>query len=1571
MADTLRDLVVSLSLDTTNFTKNMKSINTQIREAETYFKEAGAGIDKYEKTISGLGNKITTLERVERAQTKAVKENEKHVAQVNKKYEEAVVNLKNAKTNLEKVTKQFGENSDEAKKAAEQVNKCENALQNANIAQGQATISLSKANIALKETQVQLAKTRKELDGLKWTNFGDAMEKAGDKMIKAGKAMNRVGKSMTRTITAPLAAIGTFSGKAYIEFEDAMAGVRKTVDATEEKFEELDDSIRQMSLVTPTAAKDIAFVMETAGQLGIATDAIEDFTKKMVDFGNVSNSLDSVTAAETFARYANIRGDAIEQNNDYFNRLTSTVFKLSNTMATTEADVSEMSMALAAAGTQVGMTDAQIVALSASLSSVGVSAQKGGTAFSKVLVKMEAAVAKGVSTNNKALADFSKVAGMTQEEFATLWKTDAGSAFMAFIDGVAKLDEEGVSAITTLQDLGLNEVRLRDTLLRTVNAQELFVKAMASANDEWQTAEYMNEKVEERYASTANQIEILKNNATDLAMSIGEILLPYVNEFLGMARDFIAKLKDMSKEELAGKLKIAAFAAAIGPAVVAIGKLTKGLGFAFKGVGLFATAVGKAGGGISGVGKVLAKSPALWLALAAAVAYATYKIWDYVSGAKAAREALEKLDQTAREWEQDATTAFEKSGGLSAFNLDREAFGLDSFSENANEWLTNLIDVWTDGKKETDEIVNEMVKSWTDGSDKIRQANGITDEDVKRLDEMDTEIESLLKKRQNGYFSEKDKERLQELVDERGSIAIKYHFVEDVESGFDDIVTKVQAAVERQADKGDVFVNGFAAANEALGVYLSDLNKQYDEEYARIKEITDEKERQAELDKLNQWYADKEAGAYDEYYRTLVDINKETDPFGDGGRYDEQIEKLEKVNELMEAAVGGDNQAQADLRNYLSGLSEDEIVEMKAAIEAYKAAYGEDVPQEILDAEKALKDIDNLVFDNFDLFDPETQELLEKMFGGLDQESNEVFAHFNVDSLTASFNAWAEGEHEISGSIDASGSEVTTPPLTMTVTKITDDGLERKNVEIKSIDNMAGTVTYIEDGVEKVATFEELEEMGATVKYIDADGNMVYTTPFKAALAGMQGRIANVTVDDNTIIPEIEVEAKVKKLNFDEGEFTTDNNADLGFKKAEDVLASRIASNVKDFVQKAWEGVSFENLLLDNDMFDVLEGALKTEKKNNYFGIPDWIHSFDGGKWTRMAQYFADGMQKISDGTMDEGERKEFEKNIDVLYELMNMNTPGGKIANSEFGDALKKFGWDDITDFFDQWDIIKGRKIVRKGGGGGAEGESGGGRYAKMAQEVIEDVKKSVEEAAENAEPVEIDPNDLLTIGERSGNGGGSNGKGGGGRKKRSGGGRFTVVGQEVIDDVLKSIDDAADEADPVELEPDDLIDENLEGAFKPEGVNIMNGIIAGVNSRSGALALALIAAVQKAKKAVEDDNKIASPSKVWRDEIGANLAKGIGEGVLQEAPSQGKIIANAARYLTDSAAGAMSGGHSAITGNNTTNNTVSNSVVNHININASVRSDNDIRKLAQQIARLTARVNGGYGMLSQLKKA
>lgn len=96
-------------------------------------------------------------------------------------------------------------------------------------------------------------------------------------------------------------------------------------------------------------------------------------------------------------------------------------------------------------------------------------------------------------------------------------------------------------------------------------------------------------------------------------------------------------------------------------------------------------------------------------------------------------------------------------------------------AQTAEEWLAGLLTVWTDGKKETDEIVSEWTESFKTLTANTRNAlvelkatadangySGVSAQlqaDIDQLDAIDNEIERLLRKRKNGYFSEGDQIR--------------------------------------------------------------------------------------------------------------------------------------------------------------------------------------------------------------------------------------------------------------------------------------------------------------------------------------------------------------------------------------------------------------------------------------------------------------------------------------------------------------------------------------------------------------------------------------------------------------------------------------------------------------------------------------------------------------------------------------------------------------------------------------------------------------------------------------------
>lgn len=896
------------------------SIGKQMKQAESRFKLAAAGVKDFDKSAEGLTAKLTLLNEKQQMQTCTVEEYGRKLAA--------------AKEQL---------------RAAQQVNDPEKIRQ-ATDAVTDAETALNQARAELKKTSAEIEETNKALKTAQsnWTAAGKPLESFGKKCDKVSQNMQKAGRVLTTTVTTSIVALGTTAIKASIDFESSFASVRKTVDATEEEFADLAASSKQMSTKIATSTDEINEVMATGGQLGIANQYLTDFTRTMIDLGNSCEDLNADEAASTIAKFANIMGT----NQSLFENIGSTIVDLGNNFATTEKPIMEMAQRLAGAGKQVGLTEAQVLGFATALSSVGIEAQMGGSAFSKALIKMEVASATG----GDALEDFGKVAGMTADQFKVLFDSDPAAAFEAFILGLAKMDEEGESAIAVLDEIGIKEVRLRDTMLRAVNATELFQRAQETANRAWDENTALATEANKRYATTESRLKNLKNTAMLFAQQIGDDLNPTIQNLIDGTSDLLGNFLEMDEAQRMQIIKFAAYAAATGPVILTLGKITKGVGTASKALGKFATAVGKAGGGWKGFLSVLAKSPAVWLAIAAGVIAGTIALADYISGAKQAREALEGMNDTAQKWKDTAAeTFYSSSDGLSFFGMSKEDFARSQ--QSAQEWMNGLIRVWTDGKGETDAIVSQWTDSFAALTASTREelsslkeaadqtgytsiSDGIA-ADIETLDSLDAEISALLKKRQNSFFSEQDKIRLQELIDTREAIEVKYNLFPADVNGFDTIRQKLDAEIARAQARGQVdadvsvYENAMVAAAEGMSAINAQLDTQYDKEYALIQLMEDGAEKQTALTALNARYnADRESAAR-EYAQTLARIVMPVWNQADIQAADSAIDTLYgKLREYSVAAASNDSlgmsQALADMNALTASMDEGSLTEYLA-----------------------------------------------------------------------------------------------------------------------------------------------------------------------------------------------------------------------------------------------------------------------------------------------------------------------------------------------------------------------------------------------------------------------------------------------------------------------------------------------------------------------------------------------------------------------------------------------------------------------------------------------------------------
>lgn len=349
------------------------------------------------------------------------------------------------------------------------------------------------------------------------------------------KALTDLGVGMLTFGAAAAVGMGLAVREA-IRWESAFAGVRKTVDGSDEEIAALEGELRQLARTLPATHEEIAAVAEAAGQLGIKREDIAEFTETMVALGETTN-LSAEEAATALAKFSNIMGTSASD----VDRLGSTLVALGNAGASTEKDIIEMGLRIAGAGKQVGMTEAEVLSFASSLSSVGIEAEAGGSAFSRVMIDIATAVNDGGSK----LEQFARIAGMSTSKFSTMFKKDAAGAIQAFIAGLGRMQSSGQDVFGTLDALGLSEIRVRDALLRASGASDIFAASLRTGNRAWAENAALAEEASKRYATTEAQLQIAANNVKDAAIDIGAALLPVLQGGIDVVRNLITAFQNL------------------------------------------------------------------------------------------------------------------------------------------------------------------------------------------------------------------------------------------------------------------------------------------------------------------------------------------------------------------------------------------------------------------------------------------------------------------------------------------------------------------------------------------------------------------------------------------------------------------------------------------------------------------------------------------------------------------------------------------------------------------------------------------------------------------------------------------------------------------------------------------------------------------------------------------------------------------------------------------------------------------------------------------------------------------
>jgi len=371
------------------------------------------------------------------------------------------------------------------------------------------------------QSKIQILLEAQDRASKKLDNIEKSMKKMSGTSAKAGAAFKRLGQIM---VSAGIAKIMQGIVMSAVNFEDAFAGVRKTVDATEKEFGQLRKGLLNMSKEIPVSVEELAKIQEVAGQLGIrGVDSLTKFTKTMAMLSSTTN-IAGESGTLQLSRFMGVMSVA----DDDVDRLGSSLAQLGNEFKTQEAELLALSQNLASFGVRIGLSADQVLAFGTAIISSGGEAQAASTAFQKVAIKIRDATITG----SKDLTTLANIAGTTRDEFVQVFEKDSAQAIVLFLKGLKKIEDQGGTTTTILKELGLADQRLAREFGKVITQIETLEDALDQSSTAFKENTALVEEFRKKQGTTASQIKLTKNNINVLSIALGERLLPALENVL-------------------------------------------------------------------------------------------------------------------------------------------------------------------------------------------------------------------------------------------------------------------------------------------------------------------------------------------------------------------------------------------------------------------------------------------------------------------------------------------------------------------------------------------------------------------------------------------------------------------------------------------------------------------------------------------------------------------------------------------------------------------------------------------------------------------------------------------------------------------------------------------------------------------------------------------------------------------------------------------------------------------------------------------------------------------------------
>ncbi len=354
---------------------------------------------------------------------------------------------------------------------------------------------------------------------------------------RVGKGAGQLAGGALRVGTAVAATAITLAGAASkigMDFDDAFAGVKKTVTASESDLASLRKSLVSLSTRVPINFTDLAGIAQEAGALGVATKDVDKFTEAVARTSAATVGLSTGEAAEAFGKLGNI----FHLQGQGYSQLGSALVELGNSAASSEGDIIAVAERFGAVGKAAGLSADQVLGWSSAIASLGPEAEAAGSSLSRVFGR----VIQYAGTGDKKLNTFAKTAGVTAKQFKAMLKVDPSSAMLQFLKGLGKMDKFKLSK--TLKEAGITNIRDINAIQLLSQNTDLLTSSLKTSGKAWKDNTALVDVSEKRFDTFKNHLIELKNTGFAAADAFAGGLNPALDRLSKKAATFVSTHMD-------------------------------------------------------------------------------------------------------------------------------------------------------------------------------------------------------------------------------------------------------------------------------------------------------------------------------------------------------------------------------------------------------------------------------------------------------------------------------------------------------------------------------------------------------------------------------------------------------------------------------------------------------------------------------------------------------------------------------------------------------------------------------------------------------------------------------------------------------------------------------------------------------------------------------------------------------------------------------------------------------------------------------------------------------------------